>query len=155
MCHERATDREHLLLATGERACELFCALLEAREELVHAREVALDAAALLARVGPHQKVVEHDHPRKEAPALGRLADADPHDLVGLGLREVASVEADLPPGGMHESRDRPQRRRLSRTVGADERHNLAGAHRYGQAANRLHPAVEDVDLRDLQKRHG
>src|SRR5205085_8242390 len=41
--HQRASDREHLLLASGERAGLLRDALLEAREERERAVEVALE----------------------------------------------------------------------------------------------------------------
>ena len=44
--HERAREREHLLLAAAERAGLLVAALLDPREVLGDAREVGLDRAA-------------------------------------------------------------------------------------------------------------
>ena len=42
--HQRAADREHLLLAAGQRPALLLLALLQAREERVDAVEVLADA---------------------------------------------------------------------------------------------------------------
>ena len=153
MRHERASDREHLLLATGERARELLLALLETRKELVHPRHVAVHVAQIAARVRPHHEVVEHDHSREEPPSLGRLAYAEAHDLVRLRIRDVAAVEHDAAAGRVHEAGDRAQRRGLPRAVGADERDDLARRNGERHAAQGLHAAVEDVDPIHLEER--
>ena len=56
--HQRARHREHLLLAAGERAGLLAAPLVEAREVAVHALEVRVDRAAVLARVGAEPQVL-------------------------------------------------------------------------------------------------
>ena len=81
-----AADREHLLLAAGERPRLLALALGEAREEVEDAVEILVDVAALLALVGAHLEVLEHGHPREDAAALRRLRDAHAHDLVRAAL---------------------------------------------------------------------
>src|SRR3989442_8821200 len=130
MGHEGSTDREHLLLAAGERARELLRALLETGEEVVDPSDVVLDAGAALARISPHHQVVVHDHSRKEPPALWRLADARTDHFMRLRLGQVAAVEDDLPAGGVHQARDRTERRRLSGSVRTDQRDDLAAIDR-------------------------
>src|SRR3954447_18266832 len=44
--HQRAAEREHLLLAAAQRPCLLVAPLLEAREEVEDARRVLLQACA-------------------------------------------------------------------------------------------------------------
>src|SRR5262249_42343659 len=68
--HQRAADREHLLLAAAERAGELAPALAQAREPLEHLAERALDGLAVAPAVGAHLEVLEHGHLRKEPPPL-------------------------------------------------------------------------------------
>ena len=56
--HERARDREHLLLAARERAGALLAALAQAREQLEHALAVRCDPGAVLAQVGAELEVL-------------------------------------------------------------------------------------------------
>src|SRR4051794_31609607 len=56
--HHRASEREHLLLAAGERPCLLLAAVVEAWEEFEYARQVARRLAAL--RPGAEAQVLEH-----------------------------------------------------------------------------------------------
>ena len=153
-CHQRATDRQHLLLAAGERPGELFRTLFQTRKELIDARDVRWNTGAILPCVGPHHQIVEDDHSRKEASALRGVADPDAHDIVRRHRGDVLSIEDDASGRGVVETRDRPQRRGLAGSVRADQRDDLSGIDAEGDAAEGLDPSVEDVDARDIQKGH-
>src|ERR1035437_2267475 len=75
--HERPTDCEHLLLATGERAGRLTAAFLETREEAEDAVVVGRYLGLVVARVGPHLEVLENAQAIEDAPTFGRVADAE------------------------------------------------------------------------------
>ena len=92
--HQRAADRQHLLLAAGQRAAALAHALLQQREQ----REDALRGRRRNRRrwVGDgraHLQVFQHAHAREDAPAFRRLRDAQPRDLVRRQCGDVAAVE--------------------------------------------------------------
>src|SRR6185503_2908182 len=75
--HQRARDRQHLLLATRQRAAALAKPLLEARKQAEHARKVALE----LGRLGDgraHLQVFQHCHAREDAAPLRRLRELEP-----------------------------------------------------------------------------
>src|SRR5919112_102757 len=73
--HERARDREHLLLAAAHRPGLLRAALLEAREVPEAALDVLGDRAAVAARVRADTQVLL-DGQRRERPApLGHVGD--------------------------------------------------------------------------------
>ena len=92
--HQRAADGEHLLLAAGHRARLLLLALLEAREQVEDAVEVLADPLAVAAQVGAQLEVLAHGHALEALAALGRLADAQPHDLLRRQQRDLLAVEA-------------------------------------------------------------
>src|SRR5437773_8930917 len=153
--HERASDREHLLLAARQRAGALREALLEAWEELVDALEVLRDLRwGIAPRIGAHLEVLFHRHTREDPPALGRVREAEADDLVRRHLREVAVAHPDGALPRAQDTGDRSQRRRLPGAVAADERYDLALAHRERGALQRLDVAVVGVDLLDLEERH-
>src|SRR6266446_3343939 len=99
--HQRTADRQHLLLATGERSGELLRPLLEAGKEVVHPRDVTRDALAVAAGVGPHHQVVEDDHPGKEASALGSVANTGADHVVRRHGSDIPSVEDDASRRGV------------------------------------------------------
>src|SRR4051794_14174523 len=151
--HQGAADREHLLLAAGHRAALLTLALLEAREQRVHAVEVLADAGGIAAREGAHLEVLEDAHAREDAPSLRRLGDPDLGDLVAGETLDLGAVEEDAAGPRRHDARDRPQRRRLARAVGADERDDLALVDLERDALERLDRAVEGMDVLDDEDR--
>ena len=79
--HQRARDRQHLLLAAGERAAALVDALLEARKQREHAFEIGSKMRGAGNR-GAHLQVLQHGHPHEDAAAFRRLRDFQPRDLV-------------------------------------------------------------------------
>jgi hypothetical protein len=83
VAHERAAQREHLLLATRHHARFGVLALLEAREHLVHVvkRPAAIFAVALLPQ---HQVLVHGQVGEHMSRLLGHVAQAQVRNLVSL-----------------------------------------------------------------------
>src|SRR4051794_24811160 len=145
--HKRAPDREHLLLAARHRPALLALALLQAREQGVHAVEVLADALRVAARERAHLEVLEHGHAREDPPALGRLRDPDLGHGVARQALDLRAVEHDPSGARRHDAGDRPQRRRLAGAVRADQRDDLTLVDLERDALERLDRAVEGVDV--------
>src|SRR6478736_2080657 len=103
MSHERAADRNHLLLATGERSRALLLSFRESGKERVDPLEVAAELRAVTALEGAHLEVLEHGHAREEFAALGRLRDAEPNDVVRRLAGDVLATKDDRATPGMVE----------------------------------------------------
>ena len=150
--HQSATHGDHLLLASGERPRELRPSLVEQWEECVDALEVFLPALRVPDQVGAHLEVLEHRH-RPEEPAV--LRD-DRHPLLDPIARRAAghllAAELDGAVTGLHEPEDRLERRGLSRSVTAKERHELALAHVQVQALEDVDLSVVRVDIRQPEE---
>ena len=88
--HQRAADREHLLLAAGHRPRLLALALLEAREQLEDAVDVVADrgvAAQVKAPISRFSSTVIRGKIRRPS---GDLRDAELDDLVRRAGRDLA-----------------------------------------------------------------
>jgi hypothetical protein len=94
LAHQPASDRQHLLLAARQRAGRLGPALLEAREDLDHAFEIAR-AVLLAAPIGAELEVVPHREIGKHAPPLGHLDQPRLDDAGRARAADLAAVEAD------------------------------------------------------------
>ncbi len=77
--HQRARDREHLLLAARQRAAALGKPLLQARKDLGDVRDLAVVIGA--GELRTQAQVLLHRHARKDAPSFRRLGEAEPGDL--------------------------------------------------------------------------
>jgi hypothetical protein len=152
--HERATHRQHLLLATGQRARDLCPPLLEAREELEHTVHVGSDAGLVAARVGAHEEVVEDAHAGEKPPAFRRLADSELDDSRGARARDVLAFEFDRPRGRVHEAGNGSERRGLAGAVGADQGDDLAFVDVDRHTAQGLDAPVQRIDAFELEQRH-
>jgi hypothetical protein len=78
--HDRARDREHLLLSARQQAGVLRGTLPQDREIPEHRLHVAGDLVAVLAGVGAHQQVVVHRQQGEHLAALGHVRQAALHD---------------------------------------------------------------------------
>ena len=123
--HQRAADRQHLLLAAGERAAALVAAVAQPRKQREHAFEVGVEAAAVGHSCADLQ-VLHHRHARKHAAALGRLRDAELGDLVGRQRGDLAAGETDAALAGARTAEHRHHQGRFAGAVGADQRNDLA-----------------------------
>jgi len=80
--HQRACDRQHLLLAARQRAAALREALIEPGKQRQHPFEIAIEVA----RCGhgrAHLQVFQHRHAGKDAAPFRGLRQLQPRDLVG------------------------------------------------------------------------
>ncbi len=145
--HERAADRQHLLLAARERAGDLGDALVEPGEQREDALEIARDHRRVAARVGAHHEVLAHAQAIEDAAALGHVCDAALDHHVRRHARERLIVQRERAPRRHEQSRDRAERRRLPRAVVAEQRHDLALADLEPHALERGDLAVGDVDV--------
>src|SRR6267378_1127742 len=75
--HEAATEREHLLLAAGERAGELGAARSQERKELEHGLQRLGPVRARGAPVRAQLEILHDAERGEDAPALGDVSDAE------------------------------------------------------------------------------
>src|SRR5262249_16787686 len=139
--HERAADREHLLLAARERpalAVEARAQAGEAREDVVH---LPARGAALRDR-----EVLAGGEIREDAARLRDERDSEARDLMRVEAADALALVSDLAPGRRSQSADRTERRGLSGTVPAQERDHLAFGDRERKPVQDMPEAVEGVD---------
>ncbi len=157
--HQRAADRQHLLLAAGEIAGEPG-ALLQAREIVEDHVDVGADLV-VAAGEGAEPQVLQRRHVGDDAAALHHLKDAAADDLVGIDAVDALAVEHDFAAGdfavfGLEQSRDRLQRGRLAGAVGAEQRHDGALRHLEAEAAQHQDDVVIDhLDVAHAEQRGG
>src|SRR4029079_16678365 len=108
-----------------QRARALRRPLAEAGEEVVDVVEIG-DWDLVLAREGPHLKVLVHGHAGEDAAAFGALRDAELDDLVRTQPVDALAAQDDLALARAKQPGDGPQRRGLAGAVGADEGDDLA-----------------------------
>ena len=100
MSHQRAPDRQHLLLAAAEKAGHLLATLLQAREVRVHEPQVVGVAGALRVRAGP--QVLVDRQVLEDPPAFHHLKNAHPNDLSGVLAGDLTA----LLTAGTHPARN-------------------------------------------------
>src|SRR6266851_8910621 len=107
--HQRAADRQHLLLAAGERAGVLTCALAQSREQRVDPFDVLVDLARrrLAADERAHRQVLPHRHPAEDPARLGYERDAAPDDLAGGEPVKPLALELNGPGMRADDAEDR------------------------------------------------
>ena len=92
--HQRAADRQHLLLAAGEVARELVAPLLEQRKVGIDALDAARDLARLALHVAAGDQVLLGGQVLEHAPALEHLGDADARHVEGAHAVDALVAEA-------------------------------------------------------------
>jgi|GEM_PF-3559823 len=154
---EGARDRQHHLLAARQASRPLAPALRQHREQRAHALHVLRDGFGIAARIGADEEVLLDGERGEDLPALRALDDAGAHDPrggeareIGLALRPLIEDRSRL---RAQQAGDRHQRRRLASPVGADQRDDLAGAHRQGDVLEHMGRAAADIEAGDLK--HG
>src|SRR6185437_15064129 len=114
IAHQRARDREHLLLAAAHAAARALAHFGQVWKELEQSlRRPAVRTAA------PDVQVFQHRELREDAPVLRHPTDAEARDLVGLEAHEIVAVIAHVAPAPADETHDRLHRRGLARAVAA------------------------------------
>ena len=87
----------------------------------------------------------------KDLAALGNMHHAAIDDLIGFAALYLAAFELHRPLFRIHDAGDGFQKRRLSRSVGAKDGHDLALAHFQRDAAQGLDWTVIGLQIVDAQ----
>jgi hypothetical protein len=116
-------DREHLLFAARHQPG--LAVLERAQRGEVVERGVGVAGAALA--VEP--EVLGHGQPEKQPAVGGDVRDAEPGAGGRRHARQVGAAERDRSRRVPQQAGDGPQRGRLARAVGAEQRHHLAATH--------------------------
>jgi 3-oxoacyl-[acyl-carrier protein] reductase len=117
---ERAGDGQHLLLAAGQQPDRPRLQRLQGREVLERLRRVERLAAVA------QPEVLGDGQAEEQTAALGDVRDPAPRAALGRHPRRVLAVEQDPALERVHEPGHGPQRGRLARPVGAEQRDDLA-----------------------------
>jgi hypothetical protein len=145
---ERAADREHLLLAAGQRCAADVLAPRQAGEQLVDALRRPLRAARR-----PDDLEVLVDRQGLEQPAtLGDVADPRTRDLVRGLAQDLLAGDADRAARRAEQAGDRLAKRRLPHAVAPDQRDRL-GAHGEAHALQDVSRPVVAVEVLDREQR--
>ena len=160
LSHQRAADREHLLLTAAQKAGALVDALAQDREHLEDLVAQPPLAGAVARRERAEPEVLTNRQIGEHAAPLERLRDAERHQARRVGALGRTSVEADVTRDDRaavvgEQPADGAQKRRLAGTVGADERDRFAGADVERDVRQREHrAAVSDRRLSNLEQAH-
>ncbi len=148
--HQRAAEREDLLLAARQRAALAIEQRAQPRQRVDHALERAgLDLAGVGA---PRQaQVLQCGEAGQDAAALRHIAHAEPAALVRLHARDIDAVHRHAPGGGRHQAEQRLQKGGLADTVVADDAHRLALAQLEVDAVQHRHVAVTGAQTGDVE----
>ena len=151
--HQGARDRQHLLLAAGQRAGHLRRALLEDGEELEALLHVLRDALRVAPQEGAQEQVFRQGQVGKDAPTFGCVTEPARYEPVRLEPADGCPLVPDLPRGGPQHSAYRAQGRGLAGAVRADQRDDLSLADPDGDAAEGMDRAVVHVERLQLEQR--
>src|ERR1700733_3061005 len=142
LVHQRARDRDALLLPARERGRPVVHAVAErdVAQRALGPRERLAAAAPRV--VVAHRAVLARIEVRKQVEALEHEADrsrANPRELAPRRARERAAVDHDVAGRRPVEPADHVHERRLPAAALADDRDVLARAHRERDAVERAH----------------
>src|SRR6266850_4936957 len=158
--HQRAADRQHLLLAARERAGELAPALRQDGKNLERKGKIPADVGARRLAESAEQEVLLDAEPGKQAPPLGHHGDAQVDDLLRRETRQIVGfsvqIETDRTARRAHHAHDAFHERALAVAVGPQQRDRLTLKDAHGNTMQRAHRAVSGIDSGDSQiKRQG
>ena len=144
--HQRARDRQHLLLAAGQRAAALAQALLQARQQRRDTRSRSCAKCARSPTTAPicrFSSTVMRGKMRRPSGDCAMRSRAI--SWVGSWVMSLP-VEGDRAVARARVAADRHHQRRLAGAVGADQRDDLAVVHVEVDAAQRRDVAVVGLD---------
>ena len=150
--HQRAADRELLLLAAREVARVAAAELLQDREEVVGDLERVAAAVPAPGRE-PEAEVLLDREPGEDPPALRHERHAGVRDRLGALPPQRAAAQPDLAGRRRHDAHDRVQRGRLARAVRADQADDLALVDAQPHVAHGGDAAVAHLDAVELEDR--
>ena len=132
--HQRTPHREHLLLTTGKRSCDLILTLLQSREMLIDRLERLCDAILILPGIGTEHQVLIDRKLCKYTPALRYMGESRTDHLMARCMRDFLPVIEYMTGTRRNQPRDGLQRRRLAGTIGTDQGDDLALIYMEGNA---------------------
>src|SRR5947207_1883800 len=159
--HERAPDRDHLLLAARDVARLGGAPLLEAREVTVDDLEIRLRRPAVAPRVGARQQILLDGEVLEDVPPFHHLDDAAPDHLGGVAPVDGLALELDPALGHLaalraEEPRDGLERGGLAGPVGPEEGHDAPlGYPERDPLQHEDDVIVDHLDVADRQERPG
>ena len=149
--HQRATDRDHLLLAARERRARTAPPLAEDGEQRVDRIEAPRSRPLL---VGADDEVLLDAERGEEPPPLRHHRDSEIDDRRRGQRADGPAVEADGVGRVPYDAGDGAEQRRLAGAVGADDRHRLARLEHHVDAEQRLEIAVAGRQAPGLEEGH-
>src|SRR5882672_10458595 len=149
--HQRAPDREHLLLAARELSGRLVQPFPEPRKISVDEFQIVSDGVAVLARIGAHHQVLAHAQERKHLAPLGHVAKTEPHDLVGFHALDRLAEKFDRALLRIENAGNGLQHRGLAGAIGAQQRYDFSVRDLDTDAPDRHDRAVVTLDIAELQ----
>src|SRR4051812_17254775 len=155
LCHQRAADRQHLLLSTRQIAREPGA--------LLQSRKVSEDPLHILTHVGrgpgvrAETKVLDDRHILDDAATFHHLEDAAMHDAVRRQAGNLLAIERNAAAGDravLHRQQagNRLEGRRLASAIGAEQRGDASAAGLEAEPAQDEDDVIEDdLDVLDLE----
>src|SRR2546428_1600806 len=145
--HQRAADREHLLLAAGERRGDLLMPLPQPREQARHSIERPQQWQASARLPGSHAQILSNRQAAKHAAPLRHERHALRGDELGGASGDRAAVDRDLAVARREQADGDVHRGGLAGPVAAEQAEQPARAQAQGHAVQHVAIAVEGVDL--------
>src|SRR5438876_514678 len=145
--HQRAGNREHLLLAARERSGDLVPALAQAWEERRHGVERPQHRQITARPASGHREILAHGEAPKDTAALGHERDAVGGDRLRGAPGDGPAVDRHHAVSRRQQAHDDVQRRRLARTVAAEQAEQAALGEPQRHAVEHVAVGVERVDL--------
>ena len=145
--HQRARNRQHLLLAAGELRAAVVATLGQAGEGVVDALG---GPGAALARLRHSQVLVDRQR-APQPPSLRNVANAKASNSRGSKTHELLAAHADRAARSADETHDRLAKGRLAHAVAADDRQH-AVVERQIDALQRMRMAIVDIQAPDLEQ---
>ncbi len=150
--HERAADRELLLLPAGKIAAAPVQHLLQHGKQLEDARRDR--RGAVLAHAQADAQVFLDRQLRKNLAPLRHVADAEPRALLGRQLEQIGAVERDAAGRRRQQAHDALEQRGLAHAVAAHQARARARGHGEIDIPQRVAAAVELIEAFDRQHAH-
>jgi hypothetical protein len=152
IAHQRAGDRQHLLLAAGQPPRYAVAQRLQQREDLIDApdRPLVLAGRAFLLA---DDEIVLDGVLREDLAVLRHEAESGLGDAVWLHARDHLALQEHPAAPRRREPHDGFHGGGLAGAVAPKQRHGLALAHRQADAKQDLAGAIIDVEILDLDDR--
>ena len=125
--HQGAGELDLLLLAAGERAGGCMATFGDDGEELGNPFDPASNQRVVGKDEGAHQHILPNRHAGEEAPILRHVNHAPSEPVLRRQAADVLAPKHHLAAGRSQKPADRLEDGRLSRTIGPDQAHDLAG----------------------------